>query len=67
MAKKVLKEKEYRGQRDKVEAGLPWTYPFKMDNDVAKAVLNELDESPTGGDIRVILNNRLRKGFRIKK
>lgn len=65
--KRKAKDREYGGQHKAVAEGKTWTYLFKIDNDVAKKVLDELDNSETGGDIRVILNNRLRKAYKIKK
>lgn len=50
----------------KLEDGKSWKYLMNFDNDVAKAIVKERQDSPTGGEYHAIINNRLRKSYGLK-
>lgn len=53
--------------RQKVEAGIPWRVPFIPDEDVAVKILDEFDNSKSGAQYNVIINNKLREAFSLSE
>ena len=66
-SKPVKKTKSYNFDiRKKLEDGKPWKYLMAFDNDVALKIVSEVENNPNGGEYVKIINNTLRKGFKMK-
>lgn len=66
-AKKEKKTKNYNFDlRSKLSDGKPWKYLTAFDNDVALKILEAVESNPNGGEYIKVINNTMRKGFKLK-
>lgn len=62
--KKPEHKREYTNILEKLADGKPWKYLAEIDNDIAKAIVEEAE--PNGAEYRKVINNRLRKAYGLK-
>lgn len=66
-AKKTIKKKEYNFDlKAKLADGKPWKYLTSFDNDIALKILEAVESNPNGGEYIKVINNTMRKGFKLK-
>ena len=62
--KKPAKKRAYtKNLLEKLKDGKPWKAFIEIDNDLAVLIATEKEKSTNGGELKRIINNRLRKAY----
>lgn len=66
--KKPAKKRAYtKNLLERLKDGKPWKAFIEIDNDLAVLIATEKETSTNGGELKRIINNRLRKAYDYKK
>lgn len=62
--KKPAKKRAYtKNLLERLKDGKPWKAFIEIDNDLAVLIATEKETSTNGGELKRIINNRLRKAY----
>lgn len=62
--KKSSKRKYTKNLLEKLKDGKPWKAFVEIENDVAVLIATEKENSKNGGELKRIINNRLRDSYK---